>query len=246
MVPPSATVEATRVHVACPNCGTGYALESDVLERPRLKLRCRRCRTVWDPRQPLAPGPAADPEPTSVDEAPAAAALESAHASPVEATAERVEAAAGKGGPAADAAPAPGSGRRRALLVGVYALSAVLALGGLGSLGYAFRDQIPGFGAPMAAPELVDVQPQWRVEGEVRRLIVAARISNPSDEATSVRHVHVKFLSGQGAWIGERLVIMDEVVVEGHGDVAIEVGVEDLPPGTASLELSIVPDDVLS
>ena len=220
------------MHVACPQCGTGYTLKPEMLERPRLRLRCRRCRLVWDPRPPVD-GPDApavvDPEPAA--EAPPPAAEEAALA---EAVARALEE------DAAPPAPRPATPRppRRRLAAMLYGTAAVLVLVSVGGIGWAYRDRLP-FAAP-AMPELSEVEPAWRDDGDGRRLIVSAQVANPSARPTEVRLVRVKFLSARGAWIDERLVEVPAVTVPPGESSALEMAVERLPDGTAALELSVV------
>jgi predicted Zn finger-like uncharacterized protein len=211
------------VHVACPQCGTGYQLEPATLERPRLRLRCRRCRHLWDPRQPFVE-----------DESPADAApatlVDEADAAPETAS-----------GPAATAAP--GAPRRR-LAAMLYALAGLSVLASGAGFGWAYRDVSPFTAPPL--PTLTEVEPAWTRAETGRRLVVSARVENPGDAATAIRRVRIKFLSAEGAWIDEIVVEVPALTVPAGGTGEIEMAVDRLPEGTASLELSVVPAAPLS
>lgn len=199
------------MHVACPHCGTAYTLSDAMVARPRLRLRCRRCREVWEPRAPD------DAEPAPVVEA---------EAPPP---------------PHQPAAPAPSTAARpRWRLAAVLYVAASLALvGGASVLGWVYRDGLPPTAAPL--PQLSEVEPVWRSDEQGRRLLVSAAVDNPSGEPTEVRRVRVKFLSAQGAWIAETVVDVTPVTVPPGGSAPLEMAVDRLPEGTASLELSVLP-----
>lgn len=206
------------MHVACPECGTGYTLNDETLQRPRLRLRCHKCGHVWDPRRPL--GEAAPPTPPVAD-----TATESAADAPGETRPEPVR------------GRSPGA--RRNLSTGLLAAAMLLAVAGMGGVGYGLRDRLPGFGQPL--PELTDVVPEWRDGEQGRRLVIGAVLHNPDDEGTEVDRVRVKFLSEHGAWIDEIVVDVPAVVVAAGEATHVEIELAGLPEGTASLELSAVP-----
>jgi predicted Zn finger-like uncharacterized protein len=230
------------VHVACPQCGTGYHLAPETLERARLRLRCRRCRHVWDPRHPLGehgPMPAdavAAGEETALVGA-VADALEDGGADDAAAAAGEEVAPAG----AATAAPRPPRWRLAAML---YTLAGLLVLASGAGFGWAYRDALPFLAAPL--PALTEVQPAWRGDAQGRRLVVSAQVENPGDATMEIRRVRVKFLSVQGAWIDETVVEVPAVTVPAGGTSQLEMAVDRLPEGTASLELSVVPDAPVS
>ncbi len=229
------------MHVACPQCGTGYQLEPATLERARLRLRCRRCRHVWDPRHPFgAAAPASGDGVMAGEEA----ALADAVAHALDDDAADAAADAGPAAPselAATAAPRP---PRRRLAAMLYALAGLLVLASGAGLGWAYRDALPFLAAPL--PALTDVQPAWRSDAQGRRLMVSAQVENPGDAATEIRRVRVKFLSAQGAWIDETVVEVPALTVPAGGSSQLEMAVDRLPEGTASLELSVVPDAPVS
>lgn len=225
------------MHVACPQCGTGYTLKPEMLERARLRLRCRHCRHVWDPRQPLeAADEPAVLEPLPVASAPGEADNEAALAEAVARALERDADADGETVPVrSSAAPRP---PRRRLAAMLYSMAALLVLFSVAGVGWAYRDRLPFMAPPM--PELSEVEPAWRDDAEGRRLIVSAQVANPGSRPTEVRLVRVKFLSAQGAWIDERLVEIPAVTVPPGESSALEMAVRHLPEGTAALELSVV------
>jgi len=225
------------VHVACPQCGTGYQLSPATLERDPLRLRCRRCRHVWEPR-PLAatePAPAAD-DTAAVEDPPAMPPAEPGRADIAPALAEWGEAAAAT-------AVSPRL-RRRGLAMGLYALAALLLVAGAGGFAWAYRDALSFAAAPR--PQLVNVEPAWRAEAGGRRLVVSAEVENPGPVAAEIRRVHVKFLSAQGAWIDQTVVEVPPLRVPAGATSRLEMAVDRLPDGTASLELSVVPDAPVS
>jgi hypothetical protein len=71
-------------------------------------------------------------------------------------------------------------------------------------------------------------------------------VENPGDAATAIRRVRIKFLSAEGAWIDEIVVEVPALTVPAGGTGEIEMAVDRLPEGTASLELSVVPAAPLS
>lgn len=199
---------------ACPTCGTDYAKKLARLERLPPRVRCHRCGTVWNPAAPDAGA---------------------------EATAETTTLAVPRAAPhsaVAAAKPARLTGRLRLVSV-LWTLTLVLVLAGAGGFGYAFRDHLPF--VPRALPVLADVQPVWtEVDGRLR-LDVEARIVNPATVVATVAGIRVKFLNGNGAWIGEVAVRVPQVDVPAAGDAAIAFQVERVPDGTASLEFAVVP-----
>jgi predicted Zn finger-like uncharacterized protein len=235
------------VHVACPQCGTGYNLKPDMLERERLRLRCRHCRHVWDPRRPLqevrapAATPSTETAAVDADEDDLAEAVARALDEGVDTAPERREGEAAIAAVADHPAPRPPRHRLAAML---YALAAVLTVASLGGIGWAYRDALPFASVPL--PALTNVQPAWRGDGDGRRLVVSAEIANPGAEPTEIRQVRVKFLSAQGAWIDETVVDVPAVTVPAGASSTFEMAVDRLPEGTASLELSVVPADPLS
>jgi len=229
------------VHVACPQCGTGYQLAPAMLERARLRLRCRRCRHVWDPRHPLdgAP-PAAAPEAPAGGEAALAAAMAPAVDDPV----ADADSAAPRSAPRERATTARLRPQRRRLAAMLYALAGMLVLASGAGFAWAYRDALPFVAGPL--PALTDVEPAWRSDGPERRLVVSARVQNPGAAATEIRRVRVKFLSAQGAWIDETVLEVPAVTVPAGGTSQLEMAVDRLPEGTASLELSVVPHSPVS
>jgi predicted Zn finger-like uncharacterized protein len=221
------------VHVACPECGTGYRLEPATLERQRLRLRCRRCHRVWDPRHPFGEPAAPSEREAALAEA-VARALE-AHDGEDARDAPEVDAATP---PVASATGAPRPPRRR-LRTMLYALAGLMLLASGGGMAWAYRDALPFLGAPL--PALTDVQPAWRDGDDGRRLVVSAQVENPGDDATEIRRVRVRFLSAEGAWIDETVVEVPALTVPAGGSSRLEMAVDRLPEGTASLELSLLP-----
>ncbi|NBB70855.1 MAG: hypothetical protein GVY33_11135 [Alphaproteobacteria bacterium] len=221
------------MHVACPQCGTGYQLSPATLERDPLRLRCRRCRHVWEPPRPLA-GTAFAADATAAADETATPPAEPGSPAPAPAVAEPDE-------PAAAATPRR---RRRGLALGLYALAAVLLVAGAGGFAWAYRDALSFAAAPR--PHLVDVEPAWRAAAGGRRLVVAADVENPGPVAAEIRRVHVKFLSAQGAWIDQTVVEVPPLRVPAGASGRLEMAVDRLPEGTASLELSVVPDAPVS
>ena len=224
------------MHVACPQCGTGYQLSPATLERDPLRLRCRRCRHVWEPPRPPAadePVAAADATP-AVDEPPATPPTEAGSGGGVPARTE----------PEAPAVAATPRRPRRGLAVGLYALAAVLVVAGAGGFAWAYRDALSFAAAPR--PHLVDVEPAWRTRDGGRRLVIAAGVENPGPVAAEIRRVHVKFLSAQGAWIDQTVVEVPPLRVPAGASGRLEMAVDRLPEGTASLELSVLPDAPVS
>lgn len=246
------------MHVACPQCGTGYQIEPAALERARLRLRCRRCRHVWDPRQPLAaPAPssaeAVEPgEARAVDgvvaDAAQGATADAAEAATADADAAALDVAAEDAGadavgvpaaaPSPTAAPRP---PRRRLAAMLFAVAGLLVLAAGTGFAWAYRDTLP-FVAAAPSPALTEVEPAWRGDAEARRLVLSARVENPGDGAVEIRRVRVTFLNAQGAWIGETMVEIPALTVPAGGRSTLEMAVDRLPEGTASLELSVVPD----
>ena len=223
------------MHVACPHCGTRYQLTPATLERDPLRLRCRRCRHVWEPPRPLA---ASEPAPAAAD-----TAAEDAPATPPAEPGRRdtAPASARSGGPAAALSPRL---PRRGLAIGLYALAALLLAAGAGGFAWAYRDTLAFAVAPR--PQLVDVEPAWRAAAGGRRLVVSAEVENPGPVTAEIRRVHVKFLSAQGAWIDQTVVEVPPLVVPAGATSRLEMTVDRLPEGTASLELSVVPDAPVS
>ena len=227
------------MHVACPQCGTGYTLKAETLERARLRLRCRHCRHVWDPRDLLAATdePAVlEPEPESPASEPVAERDEAALTDAVARALERDASADGE--PARAKPPAPPRSPRRRLAATLYAIAGILVVVSVAGVGWTYRGHLPFMAPPM--PELSEVEPAWRDDAEGRRLVVSAQVANPGSRPTEVRLVRVKFLSAQGAWIDERLVEIPAVTVPPGASSALEMAVRHLPKGTAALELSVV------
>jgi predicted Zn finger-like uncharacterized protein len=226
------------VHVACPQCGTGYRLEANALERERLRLRCRRCRQVWDPSRPLATPTAA---PVAAEVIPADVLAEPGDGDePARPTRGGGEPDAGGAIPAELAAAGASRPPQRRAAALLYAFAAVLMLASGAGFGWAYRDAVPFLAAPL--PEFTEVRPAWRGDAQARRLTLSAQVANPGDAATEIRRVRVKFLSRQGAWIDETVVEVPGVTVPAGGTGRLEIAVDRLPEGTASLELSVVPN----
>ncbi len=230
------------MHVACPNCGTSYELAPEVLARPRLQLRCRRCHEVWHPlasegddadeagpdvaAEAVAPQVPKEPEPTE----PPTPAPASASATPEpEPT------------PTATAAPPDAPARTsRGLTLGLSAVALILVLVGTASLFYAFRDQLPGLGPPL--PELTQGEVFWATDVAEPLLLVGVQLTNPARRPVRVEGIRVRFLSNQGAWIAERVVAVPVAVLGPGETVPVELALEGLPEGTASLDLSALVD----
>ena len=225
------------MHVACPECGTGYRLEPATLERDRLRLRCRRCRHVWDPRHPLGDPPSTPDAPPREE-----AALADAVARALDGDDEPE--AGPTGAPEVTAPTAEPRPPRRRLAAMLFALAGVLLVASGGGLAWAYRDALPFVGAPL--PQLTDVRPAWTRDEDGRRLTVSARVENPTGATAEIRRVRIKFLSGEGAWIDEAVIEVPALTVPGGEDRRLEIAVDRLPEGTASLELSVVPEAPVS
>ncbi len=223
------------MHVSCPECGTSYALKREVLERPRTRLRCRRCSHVWDPRHPFGPVPAAEPLASTTA---TVAALDSG-------VDERDEGRRGGADQPTSRFEAEATSPfkppwRAALAASVL----IICLGGVAGAGYAYRDHLPGFGK--SQPEFSEVEPTWRDVAGERQLVLSATLSNPGRRTAEIDEVRVKFLSERGAWIGERVIAIPHVLVEPDAMSTVEMAVDSLPDGTASLELSVVANEPTS
>jgi hypothetical protein len=67
-------------------------------------------------------------------------------------------------------------------------------------------------------------------------------VANPASAPAEIRRVRIKFLSDQGAWIDETVVEVPATTL-GPGETStLEMALDRVPAGTASLELSVVPD----
>lgn len=219
------------MHVVCPHCGTGYTLGDAMAARARLRLRCRHCREVWDPH--ARPEPTSEPEPEpEPGPAPGPGPAPEPAASAVAVSSAPVAAAG---------ASAPPKWRMVAVL---YLLASLALVGGASALGWAYRGALPSPAASL--PQLSEVEPTWRSDERGRRLWVSAAVDNPGGEPAEVRRVRVKFLSAQGAWIAETVVDVTPVTVPPGGSAAVEMAVDRLPEGTASLELSVLPPTPVS
>jgi hypothetical protein len=142
---------------------------------------------------------------------------------------------------ATTAAPRP---PRRRLAAMLFALAGVLLVASGGGLAWAYRDALPFVDAPL--PQLTDVRPAWTRDEEGRRLTLSARVENPTGAVAEIRRVRIKFLSAEGAWIDETVVRVPALTVPGGEDRRLEIAVDRLPEGTASLELSVVPEAPVS
>jgi len=135
--------------------------------------------------------------------------------------------------------------QRRPRLVGVlYALAVAVVVAGVGGLGWAYRDRLPMVGP--APPELTDVRPVWHGAGESRRLMVAATVGNPGSDPREITRIRVRFLNATGAWLDETVVDLPPLMLAPGTETPVELAVRGLPEGTASLELSVMPDAPLS
>ena len=201
---------------ACPSCGTDYSRKLAQLDTLPAKVRCHRCATVWQPTPPHVE--AADPPPQ-----PAAPSRRAAVATPAVAT------------PAATKATRPPG---RALAWGLWAVALLLLAGGIGAFGHAYRDRIPFLAEPL--PVLAEVQPAWTEIDGTLRLTVAARAINEGGRDTAIDRVRVKFLSAQGAWIGETTVDVGRTPIASGGDAELAFTVERVPDGTMSLEFVLL------
>lgn len=201
---------------ACPSCGTDYARKLAQLETLPAKVRCHRCGTVWQPTSP-------SPEPRRR----------------VEALPEPEPAAAPASVPPPPAPPPAPAARRSRLGPALWALALLLLAGGLGGVGYAYRDVLPWFAGP--APVLTEVQPAWtEVNGQLR-LLVDATIANEGKRPAVIEAVRVKFLSAQRAWIGEAMVAVPPIAVAAGEAAPIDFTVDRVPDGAAALEFVLVP-----
>ncbi len=214
--------KASTVSFACPSCGTDYARKLARLDTLPAKVRCHRCGTVWQPVPPHAEAP----EPT-----------------PVRTPAPRPEPEVRRERQPRPAPPKPPrsapSDARKLLVGGLWAVALLLLVGGMASFGYAYRDHIPLLAG--SAPVLAEVHPAWtEVDGGLR-LAVSARAVNEGRRDVAVDRVRVKFLSRQGAWIGEVMVRVGRVPIPAGGDVGLDFAVDEVPDGTASLEFVLLP-----
>ncbi|MEO1089970.1 MAG: MJ0042-type zinc finger domain-containing protein [Pseudomonadota bacterium] len=215
---------------ACPSCGTDYSRKLQSLAELPPKVRCHRCGTVWPPAVEAAPGDQVLPSEAAADVDPA-----------LDAAVAAIDQEPPTGEPAVPVA-APRVRERRLLHrlarpLAIAAVALVIAAGG--GFAYAYREHLPTFGE--TSPTLHDVVPSWATADGARHLAVAAAVANPARVPATIDRVRVKFLSARGAWIGEVIVEVPETVVAPGASAPLSLSLDELPDGTVSLELSIVP-----